>query len=696
MNQTRGQFSGASGSSTAKRSFFSRSWVDGPVDDFLLSLCPGFLRLAHQLQGVAVELGEEGEPPPAHGPHLVIDGVPPGDSLRPLCRVEPGLVGGALVAPLVAVDVVEGGGVLEARRSAPVEGPHQGRPGGDGGELLLADVVVQTAAVFPDAAAQHQRRDAGPVGEVAVIPVVDPGADDDRAFPFGALGGCGPLPGELEDGGPVDASEALLPGRGVRGFGIVVAFRVVAGQIPPDTELGHQQIEDGGDGNFSPLGFDQSHRHAAPHRPVGGKIGKGDLAGAVVLLQEGKSRRQLRTVEAVLHLQVPLPFFLLPAKTEGAQGHAGAVARLIPDEELGAGVFRLPVAREPPGVEQAAGGPGPLLFLQLDQKGAVGVAFEIIEKVWGLRPVVELAEDDVVDGQPEGPVLAGVGGNPPVGVLGDHTEVGGEDHHLATVVPGLCDEMDVRGAGHAQIGAHHRDVLAVVPVGALGDVGLLPPDLGGGVGQVAVPVVETQVHPAEQLQEAGSGGEAEHRHGGDGGEADHSVGAVLFDRVEGRGGDDLQHLVPVRPAKAALAPGLLVAAAAPLVLDQGGPGRQGIAVLRLRLPPQVHEPAAQVRVFYPQGTVDVPGSGDPPLAAAGLVGGQFRIEPRVVGGLKLPDDDAVLDVHVPGAAAGAVNSMGAAHHLFVLEAVAVEFLPVPLFRIDDILDPAHRASPFRL
>ena len=36
---------------------------DRPVDDFLLSLRPGFLRLAHQLQGVAVELGKKGSQP---------------------------------------------------------------------------------------------------------------------------------------------------------------------------------------------------------------------------------------------------------------------------------------------------------------------------------------------------------------------------------------------------------------------------------------------------------------------------------------------------------------------------------------------------------------------------------------------------------------------------------------------------------
>ncbi len=99
------------------------------------------------------------------------------------------LVGGSLIAPLVAVHVMVGRGVLEARRLAPVERTHDGCPGGDWGQLLLADVVVEAAAVTADTAAEHQRDDPGPVDQVGVIPVIDPGADDDRAFAFGGFGG---------------------------------------------------------------------------------------------------------------------------------------------------------------------------------------------------------------------------------------------------------------------------------------------------------------------------------------------------------------------------------------------------------------------------------------------------------------------------------------------------------------------------
>ena len=91
--------------------------------------------------------------------------------------------------------------------------------------------------------------------------------------------------------------------------------------------------------------------------------------------------------------------------------------------------------------------------------------------------MVELLQDDVVHRQPEGGVLAGVDGHPLVGVLGRHAEVGAEHHQLGAVVAGLGGEVDVRGAGHAEVRAHRDDELGVVPVGALGHVGLLAPDL---------------------------------------------------------------------------------------------------------------------------------------------------------------------------------------------------------------------------
>jgi hypothetical protein len=72
----------------------------------------------------------------------VIDGVPVDERAVGRGGVEPPLVGGPLVAPLVGVDVVERGGVLEAGRAPPVERARERRPRRDRGELLLPDVVV--------------------------------------------------------------------------------------------------------------------------------------------------------------------------------------------------------------------------------------------------------------------------------------------------------------------------------------------------------------------------------------------------------------------------------------------------------------------------------------------------------------------------------------------------------------------------
>jgi hypothetical protein len=60
-----------------------------------------------------------------------------------------------VIAPLVAVDIVEGGGILEAGRFHPVQGKSQSAPRCDRREFFLTDIVVEPAAVAPDTAAQH-------------------------------------------------------------------------------------------------------------------------------------------------------------------------------------------------------------------------------------------------------------------------------------------------------------------------------------------------------------------------------------------------------------------------------------------------------------------------------------------------------------------------------------------------------------
>ncbi len=276
---------------------------------------------------------------------------------------------------------------------------------------------------------------------------------------------------------------------------------------------------------------------------------------------------------------------------------------------------------------------------------------------------------------------------PGVGELGRYGEVRRHHHHLGAAVARLGQVVGVRGAGHRDVGAAKDDVGCVVPVRRLVHVGLLAPDLRGGRGKVAVPVVEAHGDAAEELQEARSRRIADHRHGGNGGKSDDAVRAVLLRGVDVGGGDDLGHGIPVAAPETTHAALAGVGGAFLLVLYDASPGVHRVGVKLSRLGPAVEQRAAQVGVLDPQGAVEVPGEGDAARAAAGLVVRDGAVELRVVVRLQFPADDAVLHVHHPATAAGTVDAVGAAHHLVVLVAVAVELLPLPVLRRTFVLDP---------
>ena len=154
-------------------------------------------------------------------------------------------------------------------------------------------------------------------------------------------------------------------------------------------------------------------------------------------------------------------------------------------------------------------------------------------------------------------------------------------------------------------------------------------------------------------------------------------GPVRLDRVHVRGGDDLGGLVPARPHQAALAAGRLVAAARARDRRRCPPTPHRVAEPRPGLPVHLHQHAAHVRVADPGRRVRVPGERRPPGAAAGLVLGPVGPDAGVVGLLRLPGDDPVLDVHLPRARAGAVHAVGGADHLVVAPAVPVEAVRLP-------------------
>src|SRR5262249_31907384 len=91
------------------------------------------------------------------------------------------------------------------------------------------------------------------------------------------------------------------------------------------------------------------------------------------------------------------------------------------------------------------------------------------------------------------------------------------------------------------------------PVSTFANVGLLAPDLRRRGWQVAIPIVETQVDAAEELQKSRAGAVTQKRHRGNRREADHAIRAVLLDGMDRRGRDQLKHLLPVAAPEATFA-----------------------------------------------------------------------------------------------------------------------------------------------
>ena len=311
------------------------------------------------------------------------------------------------------------------------------------------------------------------------------------------------------------------------------------------------------------------------------------------------------------------------------------------------------------------------------QERQVGELAGVVLEVLDLAVDEELLEHHVAHGHRQRAVGARRGGQPLVGELDVVGVVGGDDDDLLAAVAGLGHPVGVGRAGDGDVGAPHHEVAGVPPVAGLGHVGLVAPDLRRGHRQVGVPVVEREHRAADERGEPGARGVADHRHRRDGGEAGHPVGAPLLDGVHVGGGDDLGRLTPGGAHEPALAAGRLVPPGLLGVSDDVGPGEHRVTETLLGLAVHLEQDAADVGVANPGGGVGVPGERRTARAAAGLVLGPVGTRGRVVGLLRLPRDDAVLDVDLPRAGAGAVDAVRGAHHLVVAPAVAVEAVARP-------------------
>ena len=115
-----------------------------------------------------------------------------------------------------------------------------------------------------------------------------------------------------------------------------------------------------------------------------------------------------------------------------------------------------------------------------------------------------------------------------------------------------------------------------------------------------------------------------------------------------------------------------------MIADDRRPGldrRERLA----RLAPSLDQAAAHHRIFDPAGAVEIPAIGRAARAAARLVVGHAGTRARIVGLLRLPGDDAALDVDLPATGAGAIHPVGRAHDLVVLPTLPVAFLPHAVF-----------------
>ena len=194
------------------------------------------------------------------------------------------------------------------------------------------------------------------------------------------------------------------------------------------------------------------------------------------------------------------------------------------------------------------------------------------------------------------------------------------------------------------------------------------------------------------MQEARAAGVRKIRHGGDGRKAEDAVGSVFLGGVEHARDDDLRHFVPGGAAEAALAARLLDARALRLVSHDGSVRLHGAFARGALFAPEIQQHAAPVGVLDADRAVDVPRRRDAALAAARFVWRQAFIQQGIIRLLHFPGDNAVLDVHLPRTAAGAVYAMCAADDAIVLPAVAIELLPLARLRVDQILYPGHSCS----
>ncbi len=403
-------------------------------------------------------------------------------------------------------------------------------------------------------------------------------AHEDHAAALGVDGVLRPLPGQPGDLLGRDAGDLTGPGRGRGRARVVIARRPRTWEpVASNPVVREQQVQDRGDHPVP----DPPNRHATRlerHRAIGG-VEAGEPHEHLTLAGVQHAQHRLDVAE----VEVPLAQALV-AITEAHRParHGNGVGAPVEEHRLPHGVLgrglRDDRGRQVTGDDELPRGiRAVVLRLERDEEGQVGVAPVVVDEEVDLPVGEVLLEDDVAHAHRERAVDPGPAGDPLVGELDVLGIVGRHGDDLLAAVARLGHPMRVRRAGEGHIGAPHDEVARVPPVARFGHIGLVAEHLRRGVGQVGIPVVEGQHRRADEFEEPRARRIGHWRHRGDRGEAGDPVGSPALDRVDVRGRDELDHLVPRRAHEPTFATGTRVCRPRHRILLDRGPRDDRVA-----------------------------------------------------------------------------------------------------------------------
>ena len=201
----------------------------------------------------------------------------------------------------------------------------------------------------------------------------------------------------------------------------------------------------------------------------------------------------------------------------------------------------------------------PVSFLnQFDEARTVSVFFYIIQKILILLFMMKFLENHMRNGHPKSAVTSGMQRDPLIRVFTKLAKIRRKNNRFGSVVPRFREKMAVGRARHIQVRAHIGNHLGVIPVSTFTDVRLLSPDFRKSIRQITIPIIETQVYSAKELQKPRSRRITHHGHCRDRRKPDDPVGSIFLGRIKIRNRHDFKNLIPRGAFKTALAAGLLI------------------------------------------------------------------------------------------------------------------------------------------